>query len=221
MIYHDLEGPVFLPRRGAVFGIEALAMLAGALAGVALEGWMTRFGSAGLAASTAVVVFWGADRYAALRSARNWRWGLLIGTLTAFAIAVATADVTPVVLGILAALLVGEVGAVAATAAPWTRELAGWRPVFVVTSRLFAVITAACSIPGSELIGISAGSLGGVVLLLMALPLMFPAPAEIDLGDRTVRVKREACPRCGVPVDWPVGVPSHCTACGLIRRDVA
>ena len=219
MIYHDLEQPVVLPRRGAVFTLEGLTMLAGALAGAFLESNFTRLGAAGLALGLSLPIYLIAGRFAALASTRLWRLGLLAAVLVCMVLGFANGGATPFVLGVFASLMVGEAGAIAATAAPWPRELAGWRPVFVVSVRLFGVVSAVASIPASPFTGIAAGSLGAVVAMLMALPLMFPAPDEVVFEGARVPARREPCPRCGVPVDWPRNRPGTCCACGLIRRE--
>lgn len=220
MIYHDLERSVVLPRRGAVFTLEGLAMLAGALVGAFVEEHVTRLVASAVAVGLALPLLVVAERFAALRATRAWRLGLLAVALVCGALGFANGGATPVVLGIAASLLLGEAGAIAAIAAPWPRELAGWRPVCVVSVRLFGLVSAGASLPGSLFTGIAAGALGGVVVLLVALPLMFPAPAEVVFEGRRQPARREPCPRCGVPVDWPTAGPGTCTACGLIRRDV-
>ncbi|QDU65628.1 hypothetical protein [Engelhardtia mirabilis] len=218
MIYHDRELPVVLPRRGAVFTLEGLTMLAGALGGAFLESSVDRLVAGALALVLALPSLWIARRFAAMGSARRWRQGLVLGVAVCLGVGVAMGGPALAMLGVFASLLLGEAGAVAATAAPWPRELAGWRPVFVVSVRLFGVVSAAVSVGSSPFTGMAAGALAAVVVMLMALPWMFPAPDEVVVEGARVPARRGPCPRCGVPVDWPRTRAGSCSACGLVQR---
>lgn len=217
MIYHDQSLHQPLPGRGLVFTLEGLAMLAGALVGVLVEGhtpvWWGMVGALALS----LLVFQRARGLAALRATRWWRIALLAALVAGLLLAALDRG-APIWLAPAVPLALGEAGAIAATDAPWPRAHAGWRPVFRLSVRLFGVVAALALVTRSDFVGMANGSLVAVLLGLLALPLFFRAPRQITLEGRRVASVRARCPRCGVPVDWPRAGPGACVACGLILR---
>lgn len=218
MIYHDRSIAEPLPARGSIFAIEAVVMTVGASVGVLVEDRVPIWLGACAALALCGLGFPRAARLGALDGARLWRRTLVV--LLALGIVPAAYGWIPGgVVAAIAALAVGEVGAVAATDAPWPRGLSGWRPVFRLSTRLFGVIAAAALVDASDFAGIAAGSLAAVVLALLGLPLWLRPPRELLFEGRRVPAVRRRCPRCGVPSDWPSEGPGHCPACGLICRN--
>lgn len=217
MIYHDRSLNQPLPARQLIFGVEGALMLAGALIGIEIEGHLPALAGLGVAGALLLLYLPRARRLAVMRSARYWHAGLLAALLVAI-ILETTGSETPRWLLVAAPFAIGEVGAIAATDAPWPRTLAGWRPTFRVSLRLFGLIAAAALLGSPDFVAMAHGSLVAVTLALMTLPIWVRRPDVITVEGRETPARNARCPRCGVPGQWPVEGPGSCVACGLILR---